>query len=225
MALHSRSRSEQARDWLRQRIVSGEWELNARVPSEMALAEQLGVSRGTIREAVRALIELGMLESAVGRGTFVRSRTPDDRVLKDLLRDRGPAECLELRAAIEADAARRLATLHDPGAISHLIDVARPREDRERVPGEFHVSLVEAGCAQLSVSMHAALLGAIREFLATGRVAHALDDERRLRDHERIVDSIRAGDAAEASERAAQHALGDFTLAGSPAAFPTPGLR
>ncbi|CAG7615776.1 FadR/GntR family transcriptional regulator [Leucobacter soli] len=212
MAAQARSRSEQARNWLRRRIVSGEWELHTRIPSELELAEQFGVARGTIREAVRGLTELGMLETAAGRGTFVRSRTPTDRVLQDLLLGRGPAECLELRAAIEAEAARRLAGSDDRTVLDRLAEVAAPREGRERLPGEFHVGLVEAGCAPLSVSLHAALLVALGGFLASGRIDHALDDTCRQQAHDEILDRIRAGDAALAAETVALHALGDFVV-------------
>lgn len=212
MAAYARSRAERARDQLRRRIVAGEWEINSRLPSEVELAEQFGVARGTIREAVRGLAELGMLETAAGRGTFVRSRTPTDGVLKDLLRGRGPAECLELRAAIEAEAARRLAISAEPGVLDHLAAATAPRENRVRAPGEFHVSLVEAGCGRLSVSLHTVLVGAVRDFLLDGSIDHALDDAHRGSEHEEIVNLIRAGDAAGAADAAARHALGDFVV-------------
>lgn len=206
------TRSELARNWLRQRIIAGEWPINSRIPSENSLAEELGVARGTVREAVRALTELGMLEAASGRGTFVRSRTPADRVFTDMLRERGPAECIETRAALEADAARRLATAAHPDAIARLEEAATPREGLLRLPGEFHATLVELGCGALSVGLHAALLSALRDSLLRGEIQHALDDDARRADHCEILELIRQGDPAGAAEAASQHALADFSI-------------
>ena len=49
------------------------------------LAETLGVGRSTIREAVRSLASIGMLETLPGRGTFVRSNAPTSAILSEFL--------------------------------------------------------------------------------------------------------------------------------------------
>jgi GntR family transcriptional regulator len=58
---------------LAERIESGGLEAGERLPPERALAETLGVSRMTVRQALDALARRGMLERGVGRGTFVRA--------------------------------------------------------------------------------------------------------------------------------------------------------
>ena len=58
---------------LRQMIHSGEWQLQQRIPSETELMAGLGVSRGTLREAIKALAHSGMLEVRRGDGTYVRA--------------------------------------------------------------------------------------------------------------------------------------------------------
>lgn len=62
--------TDQAAELLRARIVSGEWEVGAKLPGETTLAAQLGIGRSTIREAVRTLAGLGMLESRQGAGVY-----------------------------------------------------------------------------------------------------------------------------------------------------------
>lgn len=198
---------------MRARIASGEWELHSRIPGETALAAEYGVSRGTVREAMRSLIGLGLLEAAAGRGTFVRSRVPSDEVLVSLMSDRGPAECLQLRAAIEGEAARRLALREDSSVADRLAASARGDDSHERLPGEFHSRLVEAGSAPLSVSVHAALMHSVRGFVFAGRLRHALDDAARELAHDAIVEAIRSGDASEAARIAAEHAYSDFIVA------------
>jgi GntR family transcriptional regulator len=61
----------QIEDALAARIGGGELRVGDRLPAERELAEQLGVSRGTIRQALDALAARGLVERGVGRGTFV----------------------------------------------------------------------------------------------------------------------------------------------------------
>lgn len=62
-------------DWMHQQISSGNWPEHYRLPSEIDLAAQLNVSRGTMRKAITRLISEGLLLSIHGRGTFVASKT------------------------------------------------------------------------------------------------------------------------------------------------------
>lgn len=57
---------------LRERILAGEWTPGEQIPTEEQLGEMYGVSRITIRQAVRNLVDTGYLERGQGRGTFVR---------------------------------------------------------------------------------------------------------------------------------------------------------
>ena len=57
--------------WLRQQITTGAWPEHYRLPAEPDLARQLGVSRGTLRRAVRTVVDEGLLVQTRGRGTFV----------------------------------------------------------------------------------------------------------------------------------------------------------
>ncbi|NWG15248.1 MAG: GntR family transcriptional regulator [Chloroflexi bacterium] len=66
---------------LRAKIESGEWGPGARVPSEIELAREYGISRGTVRQAMVRLHSDGLLERAPGKGTYVASRTPVTHML------------------------------------------------------------------------------------------------------------------------------------------------
>lgn len=61
---------------LRQRILAGEWAPGAQLPSEQSLAESLGVSRPTVRTALRNLAAGGLVHIRQGSGTFVTARGP-----------------------------------------------------------------------------------------------------------------------------------------------------
>jgi len=64
---------EQITNWLQEKILSGAWE-NNKLPSETDLADQLNVSRGTIRKAIEALISQRLLVRIHGKGTFVMNQ-------------------------------------------------------------------------------------------------------------------------------------------------------
>src|SRR5690625_7550642 len=95
--------------YLRRQITTGQWQVGSRIPIEPELAEILGVGRSTVREAVRSLASIGMLETLPGRGTFVRSSTPTSSLLNEFLADFSLTEILSYRRALEVEAAQQAA--------------------------------------------------------------------------------------------------------------------
>jgi DNA-binding FadR family transcriptional regulator len=69
--------TDQAITNIKELIVSGEFGAGARLPPEQELAGRLGLSRNSLREAVRALSLVGVLEPRVGDGTYVTSLEPE----------------------------------------------------------------------------------------------------------------------------------------------------
>lgn len=63
--------TEQIVEYYKQRISSGDWKIGQKIPSENQLCAELGVSRASIRSAVKELIGVGVLESVHGKGTFL----------------------------------------------------------------------------------------------------------------------------------------------------------
>lgn len=80
----------QLREIIRRKIENGEWEPGEAIPSEAELAKQYQVSRITVRQALSALVHMGMLFTEQGRGTFVASR----RVTQHLTRLSGFSEVM-----------------------------------------------------------------------------------------------------------------------------------
>src|SRR5690554_7581348 len=79
---------ETAIESLRQNIESGEWPVGTRLPVEAELSEALGISRNTIREAVRVLVHVGMLETRQGDGTYVRANRDAGETLRRIARSK-----------------------------------------------------------------------------------------------------------------------------------------
>ena len=69
--------TDQAIAKIKDLIMSGEFAAGSKLPNEQDLSQRLGLSRNSLREAVRALTLIGVLEPRVGDGTYVTSLEPD----------------------------------------------------------------------------------------------------------------------------------------------------
>lgn len=65
---------------IRQNIESGKWAVGDRIPAERELAEQFGVSRMTLRQAIQTLVDEGLLERHIGSGTFVARKKVQEKM-------------------------------------------------------------------------------------------------------------------------------------------------
>lgn len=106
--------TDQAIAKLKDLISSGEFAAGARLPKENDLAQRLGLSRNSLREAVRALTLIGVLEPRVGDGTYVTTLEPELLLtgiafVSDLLSGSSLVELHQVRKILEP-AATRLAT-------------------------------------------------------------------------------------------------------------------
>ena len=98
--------TDQAITKIKDLIVKGEFAPGARLPKEQELAERLGLSRNSLREAVRALSLVGVLEARQGDGTYVTSLEPElllagTSFLSDLLAGPTLRELFEVRRILE----------------------------------------------------------------------------------------------------------------------------
>ncbi|MBJ2207374.1 FadR family transcriptional regulator [Pseudomonas carnis] len=73
--LIKRSLVDQALEQLRLRIAQGAWAVGERLPTEPELCAELGISRNTVREAMRVLAFSGLIEIRQGDGSYLRSMT------------------------------------------------------------------------------------------------------------------------------------------------------
>ena len=198
-----------------------------RFPAERELAVRLGISRLTLREAIRELHQAGYVESRRGRfgGTFVTRRPagPTPGELRRLAREDGDkvTDALTFRLAVETGAAeilaQQLAAQAQQAAVrevllSRLADVNRAGlQDYRRLDTLFHLSIAEltgstllaAACADARMRLND-LLNAIP--LLRRNIDHTAGQ------HTAIATAILAGDAALARQAVTEHLEGTSAL-------------
>ena len=202
---------------LRTQIDSGEWGVGDRIPTESELAAQLEVGRNTVREAVRALAHAGLLEIRQGAGTFVRASSELGGALRRRLERSRLRENLEVRRALEVEAARLAALRHDEEdltTIDHamaLREEARLNRDMSTfVESDFalHKAVVNATHNMLLIELYSDIAQVV--YASISHIAHEHNGSAAERasvaaediDHSQLVEAIRAADPVAATREA-----------------------
>jgi DNA-binding FadR family transcriptional regulator len=189
------------------------------LPPERELAARLGVSRDTVREAIKSLADTGYLVSRRGRygGTFLADALPAPRPDEARFSEAEITDAMRLREILEVGAARmaagRTLTAADREALwSRLADVrgAAP-EDYRRLDSRLHLAIAEAAGVPSLVPLVAQNRMRLNELLdciplLARNIAHS--DEQ----HEAIVLAILAGDAERAAQTMTAHVWGSAAL-------------
>lgn len=201
--------------FLRQKISSGEWPINSRIPRESELMEMMDVGKSTVREAVRSLASMGMLETIRGVGTFVRSTSPISTILTDYITEYGLDEVLTYRRALEIEAAQlaavnrteqQLAMLRAAFDNDYFSDPDMPRTvSRGTTPGPFHYYIFEAAGSPLLTAMYSGVMAVVRRAINEGRIAFGSGHDLRHRDHAALLDAIERQDLTQAAHAMALH--------------------
>lgn len=194
---------------------SGELKSGDRLPPERRLAEVFGVSRGSVREAIRALAEAGVLESRAGSGTFVMAGRQEElaATLIAFIGDgrRKLREVIEVRQIIEPEIAR-LAALHaSPADVAQLrlLLACQRQEIAAGGTGRDEDSAFHATLARISGnSVLFDLVEGIADIIAESRADYLLTEERRIASltaHETILTAVESGDGDAARKAMADH--------------------
>src|SRR5437762_14283317 len=218
--------TEGAIDKIRERIVSGAWGPGDRLPKESELAAELGLSRNSLREAVRALSQLRVLEVRQGDGTDFSCLEPGRLLestgfIRHLLLGETELELYEVRRILEAAAAALAAGRIDAqekvdlGQSLERMRAAQSVEELVEADVAFHAVIAKAAGNAVLTSLLASLsTRTMRIRLWHGRAADdALEETRE--EHRRIYEALIAGDPELARATATAHiASGERWLRG-----------
>lgn len=179
---------------LREQIMNGTWPVGTKVPGEHDLVKTFGTSRNTVREALRALVHLGLLESRPGDGTYVRSTSELGAVLGRRITEESVDEVFEVREALELQAARLAALRITEEQVEELRALLKERYDgetaSERMQADirFHQAIVAASGNPLITELHHGMEPAVThnesDYSARGA------DGFLLAEHEAILDAL-----------------------------------
>ncbi|NMR30648.1 FadR/GntR family transcriptional regulator [Crystallibacter degradans] len=218
--------------WVEHEIAEGRILIGQRLPAERTIADQLRVSRTSVREAIRVLEAMGMVRSGVGSGPeagtlliadpsapftaamrlhFATSHLPvDDIVQTRTLLESWAVEHADSSSPFLKSAALLLDAMDEPGLETECF---------LQLDAEFHVALSQAAGNVLISTMMGALRDSIEHYTLDmiGNLPDWSAMAMRLRaEHRQIYDVVLSGDPVEASALVAAHIEGYYREAGFP---------
>ncbi|MGL3149178.1 FadR/GntR family transcriptional regulator [Microbacterium sp. A82] len=212
--------TDEAIEKIKAMIVSGELSPGDRLPPEKELSERLGLSRNSMREAVKALEVIRVLDVRRGDGTYVTSLEPHLLLeaisfVADMHDDDSLLEIFAVRRMLESQATGLAATLGTPEAVSALHEELESVDGAEVTIDElvehdirFHREIVRmAGNSYL-----ASLIESLSGQTVRARVWRGLTEqgavERTLSEHRAIADAIAQHDPNLATSLSTAHIAG-----------------
>ncbi|MFD7308161.1 FadR/GntR family transcriptional regulator [Promicromonospora sp. NPDC059942] len=214
-------------------LTAGKWSIGERLPAERALAEELGVSRPSVREAIRILEAMGIVRTAVGSGPTAGA-TVIDRPAAGL----GAAVRLHVASGtLPVSDVVRTRVLLEAGAVRDAAEGRWDEADLEPLRGylaamaapglgvaeflerdqDLHLGIARLGGNQLVEAILSGMRAAVASYVAAG--AEAVADwprtaARLCAEHEGIVDAVARHDAAGAERLMREHIEGFYRETG-----------
>ena len=221
-----RSVAEQTQRTIEVHLLDGSWPAGMRLPAERVLAETLGVSRNSLREAIFCLKARGLLVSKWGNGVFVTDRLQAaiSSPWRQLVADHPDLrwDTLEFRRELEGATAHYAALRADRNDLKKIEEIVNrltrayatgDKKEEHKADADFHEAIAEASHNSMFLYLHASILRMLREHIslnlkdmedATGKVT---DDLRKQ--HLGIWEAIRKHQPEAARQAMLAHI--DFT--------------
>lgn len=209
---------EQVIDQIKNMIVDGTLKKGDKLPSERELVQELQVSRTSIREALRALEIIGLVECRQGEGNFIKqsfeSSLFEPLSIMFMLQESSMEEVLDLRRIIEVEtaalAARQISD-EEIQNLSQLISKLKDTYDEEmgvQIDKEFHYEIAKASKNYLILNILITVSSLIDNFIKDAR-SKILEEEKNksalIAQHENIFLGLLHHDPKEAADAMRQH--------------------
>ncbi len=215
------SLTDDAIESIKQMIIDGRLNPGDRLPKEQELAESLGLSRGSLREAVRALTAMKVLVTRQGDGTYVTSLTPSVLIgVSNFIVDfHGGASLLDffhVRRILEAEAAAKSSlrlTTEQLEELGEMVDEAEqlasaPQVDHESMiknDQRFHALITRSGGNPVLAAIAESMSGATVRARTWRGITEDDAALRTVREHRELLEALRQRDPERARLRAAVH--------------------
>ena len=205
---------EQVFTQLKELLVQGEWKPGEKLPSENELAAQFGVSRITVRQALQKLGALGLVETRLGEGSFVKQLEAADAVTPlipaiVLSRDTLP-QVMEFREMLEIQSAALAARRGTPQQLERLESILEAMQrcigDPQRfgmLDVEFHLQIGRMTCNDLVIRTQSILRETLQQ--AMNDVVQLTGYQPGLYYHGKLIEAFRSRDEAMAMQWMREH--------------------
>ncbi len=219
--LESKKRNVQIAEQIIASIQDSTYKPGEKLPPERMIAEQIGVSRPSVREALCALEMVGLLESRVGDGTYVRSTDPlstraQARAILEM--SESPFEVLDARRILESTVATIAAERAEQAdlelmqdALSLMKQATQEKDDDAYLHAniDFHIGVVKGAKNSYLESVITPLIRTMEDRLSRAMRKSYLTENEQGRNaykiHERIFRAIRNGDSRAAKKEMEEH--------------------
>lgn len=197
---------EQVAEQIQDMVVNGKLQRGDKLPSERQLAEELQVSRTSIREALRALQIIGLIEVRQGEGSYINQSFEKSLFqplsIMFMLQNSKPEEIIELRRIIEVEAAYLAAKRADDEEIEHLRGLIEKLKDLKdlnneeasvAVDKEFHYTIAKASKNKLLVNVLNVISELMDKFIKEARGMILVDEKNKevlVQQHEAIFKGL-----------------------------------
>lgn len=206
--LTKKTLATQVAELLEKTIKNGTWNVGEKIPSEPELAEQYGVSRNTLREAIHYLVITGVLDVKQGDGTYVKNRSAFDATMNKRLAAEDVANIIEVRRLIEPDICAMAAVRRSDAELKeleekhkHLVaSCEQQKPDYIDADIDFHMHIAKMCHNPLLRDLYRAVINYYPLFLKDSFLSFLENDHLEIYLHKDLVAFIKAGDAKSAKE-------------------------
>lgn len=208
--------SEQVFEQLKQQLINNEWKQGDKIPSENNLAEAFGVSRVTVRQAIQKLTILGLLETRIGEGSFVKEVKPglymNTIIPMAYLGEDSLVEILEFRRTIEgvvAELATEKITEYDIIKLENCFKEMEFYKDNlemfSKADFEFHLIIAKATKNSLFIQIFNIIYDVL--YNAMTEVVFKKGNSAGLHFHKLLLETIKKRDSKEVRKIMDEHML------------------
>ena len=213
-----RSVKEQVFEQMKRQLINREWKPGDKLPSEEKLAEAFGVSKVTVRQAMQQLTTLGLIETRLGEGSYVRGEDKGaclNGLVSVAYLGSDIREVMEFRRVIETETAAVAATLAGPEDIAYLRETMERMhragaqvEERAKADLDFHYKLACITKNPLIIRTYDILREVLWEAMV--KVVDALGSDGAYRFHPRIIKALEEKNEEQAARMMKEHLAKDI---------------
>ena len=209
---------DQVIEVIKDKIKKGKIKKGDKLPSEREMAESLGLSRASVREALRALEVIGLIESIQGAGNYIRTNFDNSLIeplsLMFMLQESSVKEMHDLRETLELQCVKlsaRYIEENELGLLTAILNrmyLAKTEEESLELDIEFHYLIAKTSRNMLLINVLEVLSQLMDEFIRKSRMQILHEGNTRenlLEIHENLLRALKCREEAKASQAMKEH--------------------